>query len=130
MDANQRRGAPDRRTAAPDHADADARKVVGDDLEPHELWQHANLRARGLAGTQRGGTEASKNNPVVILDAQTHRAVSAAQRSTIRPSLQTPSENIAANAQLLKSMRVMHTGDIERLRRLAVAHAQNLGHFQ
>jgi hypothetical protein len=40
------------------------RSVVGDNLEGHEVLQHANLKANGLA-TERLSTDASKNNQLL-----------------------------------------------------------------
>ena len=37
------------------------RSVVGDGLEGHEVWQHANLNENGYA-TTRFSSDASKNN--------------------------------------------------------------------
>ena len=66
------------------------RSVVGDKLEGHELWQHANLRANGLAD-ERLSTEASRQNPVIALDQATQQQVNAAQRA-IDAASQTPME--------------------------------------
>ena len=102
------------------------RSVVGDGIEGHELWQHANLRANGLA-TTRLSTEASQGNPVIALDRSVHQQVNAAQR-LFDASVQTPLENINANAQILRDLKVAPEADITRLQQMAIEHAQKYGY--
>jgi hypothetical protein len=102
------------------------RSVVGDNLEGHELWQHANLRAQGLA-TNRLSTAASQNNPVIALDRAVHQQVNAAQRAFDAAS-QTPLQNINANAQILRDLNVAPEDTISQLQQMATQHAQSLGH--
>src|SRR5262249_5203995 len=102
------------------------RSVVGDNLEGHELWQHANLRAQGLAA-DRLSTAASQNNPVIALDRALHQQVNAAQR-TIDAAIQTPLQNINANATILRDLKVAPQKTIDLLQEQAIEHARSLGH--
>ena len=76
-----------------------ARSRIGDQLEGHELLQHAWLKDRGHA-TTRLSTALSKNNPAIALDRATHLKINKAQ-STIDFAAQTAKENIFANRRLL-----------------------------
>jgi len=76
------------------------RSVVGDNLEGHEVWQHANLKANGLA-TTRLSTEASKNNPVIALEREEHKLINKAQRG-FDVANQLPIENIMSNSKILR----------------------------
>ncbi len=98
------------------------RSVVGDDLEGHELWQHANLKAKGLA-TTRLSTPASQSNPVIALERGIHQEVNAAQRS-INAASQTPLQNINANAQVLRDLNVAPDETIQLLQDMATQHAK------
>jgi len=102
------------------------RSVVGDGIEGHELWQHANLRANGLT-TTRLSTEASQGNPVIALERSTHQQVNAVQR-LFDASAQTPLENINANAQILRDLNIAPEADILRLQQMAIEHAQKYGY--
>jgi hypothetical protein len=102
------------------------RSVVGDNLEGHELWQHANLKAQGLA-TERLSTAASQNNPVIALDSALHQQVNAAQRA-IDAAAQTPLQNINANATILRILNVAPQNTIDLLQQQAIQHARSLGH--
>lgn len=102
------------------------RSVVGDNLEGHEVWQHANLKANDLA-TTRLSTDASKNNPVIALDHDTHVQVNAAQRA-LDPSTQTPIENINANTQILRDLNAAPPSQIDALHTMATDHAKSLGY--
>ena len=102
------------------------RSVVGDKLEGHELWQHANLRANGLAD-ERLSTEASRQNPVIALDQATHQQVNAAQRA-IDAASQTPMENIDVNAAILRSLSAAQNKIVDQLEQMAIQHARNYGH--
>ena len=108
------------------HKDFVDRSVIGDNLEGHEIWQHANLRAQGLA-TDRLSALASQDNPVIALDRSVHQQVSAAQRA-FDPTAQTPIENINANAQILRDLGVASESDIARLRQMAIKHARHNGY--
>lgn len=101
------------------------RSVVGDNIEGHEVWQFANMRAKGLAD-QRLGTDASKNNPVVALSKETHQQVNTAQRS-IDASNQTPAQNIQANANVLRQTKAVPESVISRIEKWALEHAKKLG---
>jgi hypothetical protein len=102
------------------------RSVVGDNLEGHELWQHANLKSLGLA-SERLSTPASQNNPVLALDRTVHLRVNAAQR-VLNAAGQTPIENINANAAILRNLNVAPESTIMRLQRMAIQHARSLGY--
>jgi hypothetical protein len=108
------------------HQDLVDRSVVGDNLEGHELWQHANLRAHGLA-TGRLSTPASQNNPVIALDRSVHQQVNAAQKA-FDATAQTPIENINANAQILRDLGAVSESDIARLHQMAIKHANRNGY--
>jgi RHS repeat-associated protein len=102
------------------------RSVVGDNLEGHELWQHANLNENGLA-TTRLSTPASQMNPVLVLDQETHAAVNAAQRS-IDARAMTPVQNINANAQILRDLNAAPPDVINAAQKAALNHAAKYGH--
>ena len=53
--------------------------IVGDNLEGHEVRQHANLKANDLAAN-RLSTEASRNNPVIALMHEQQQIINIAQR--------------------------------------------------
>ena len=101
------------------------RSVVGDNLEGHELWQHANLKANNLA-KNRLGSAASKDNPVIALSKETHVTVNAAQRA-LDAAAQTPAENIAANAKILRELKVAPESTITKFENWAMEHAKSLG---
>ncbi|MDR3435273.1 RHS repeat-associated core domain-containing protein [Telmatospirillum sp.] len=101
------------------------RSVVGDNLEGHELWQHANLKANDLA-TTRLSTPASQNNPVIALDRGVHQQVNSAQR-VFDPTTQTPSENIRANADILRDKGAAPSSTIDQLERNAIEHSKSCG---
>jgi hypothetical protein len=102
------------------------RSVVGDNIEGHELWQHSNLKAHGHA-SERLSTTASRENPVLALDKSVHTRISAVQRS--RPiGIETPLENIQANAAILRDLSAAAESTINRLVELALEHAKRLGH--
>jgi RHS repeat-associated protein len=102
------------------------RSAVGDGLEGHEIWQHANLNQNGLAAT-RLSTPASKGNPVIALDKATHVKVNAAQR-LLDPRNMTPRENIAANAKILRDLRAAPRNVVDKAEKAALEHAKSLGH--
>lgn len=76
------------------------RSVVGDNLEGHEVWQHANLKAKGLA-KKRLENEVSKNNPVIALDREKHKIINRAQRK-LDVANQHPLDNIMSNSKILR----------------------------
>lgn len=102
------------------------RSVVGDKLEGHEVWQHANLNEQGLASA-RHASDASKNNPVIALDRDTHVEVNKAQRA-LDARAQTPRENIEANIKILKDLKAAPSNKIDQLHDMAIDHANSLGH--
>jgi hypothetical protein len=101
------------------------RSVVGDNLEGHEIWQHASLKANGLA-TERLSTAASQNNPVIALSREVHQQVNTAQRS-LDAATQAPIDNINANAEILRDLKAATEEAIGELQRLATEHARKLG---
>ncbi len=110
------------------YGDFDDRSVPGDDIEGHELWQHANIKARGLA-TERLSTPASQNNPVIGLNSRVHRQVTAVQRG-LDAANQTPTENINANAAILRNLSAADRGKIAKLHRMAIDHAKRHGYHK
>jgi RHS repeat-associated protein len=102
------------------------RSLPGDKLAGHELWQHANLKAKGLA-TERLSTAASKNNPVIALDQAAHAKVNAAQRA-LNAAEMTPLENIKANAAILRKLNAAPEKTIKQLEEAAIRHAKSLGY--
>ena len=103
-----------------------ARSVIGDEIEGHELLQHALLKREGLATSRRLGTEASKKNPVIALDEATHDKISAAQRS-LDVAAQTARQNIEANVALLRQYGDVSRRTIQKLANKAIEHARTLG---
>jgi RHS repeat-associated protein len=101
------------------------RSVVGDNLEGHEIWQHANLNENGLA-TTRLSTPASQMNPVIALDRDTHMAVNAAQRALDARAM-TPVQNINANAQILRDLNAVSPEAINAAEQAALRHAAENG---
>lgn len=100
------------------------RSVVGDGLEGHEVWQHANLCTHGLA-TTRHSTEASRNNPVIALDHDVHVEINAKQRALDARAM-SPVENIQANVEILRTLEAAPPGKIDALKEAAINHAQSL----
>lgn len=99
------------------------RSVVGDGLEGHEMWQHANLNARGYA-TSRMSTEASKKNPVMALPHDVHVQVNGAQ-SAINAGAQEPIDNIKANAAILYSHPTIPNAKVTEQFDAAIEHCNN-----
>ena len=95
------------------------RSTVGDELEGHEIWQHANLKAKGLA-QQRLSTEASRKNPVIALEKSKHIMINSAQKS-INASSQSARQNIEANIRILSNNGVPQKS-IHELAKKAVEH--------
>jgi hypothetical protein len=101
------------------------RSVVGDNIEGHEVWQHANLKANNLA-TTRLGTTASADNPVIALHKDVHKLVNAEQRA-LNAASQSPRQNIRANAQILRNVGVANESTISQIENMAIQHAKSLG---
>jgi hypothetical protein len=108
------------------YKDFDSRSPKGDDLFGHELWQHANIKAHGLA-TRRFSTGVSQDNPVIALDRDTHNKVTSAQRA-LDPARQTPIDNINSNAEILRRLNAAPPEVIELLRQKAIDHARKQGY--
>jgi hypothetical protein len=102
------------------------RSVVGDNLEGHELWQHANMNEHGLTDT-RLSTPASQKNPVIVLDKSKHAAVNAAQKGSNARAM-TPSKNITANAQILHDLKAAPPKAVDAAKKAALEHARNYGY--
>jgi len=102
------------------------RSAVGDNLEGHELWQHANMNEHGLTNT-RLSTPASQQNPVIVLDKPTHATVRTAQK-TLNARAMTPAENITANAQILRESNAASPEAIDAAEKAALEHAGNYGY--
>ena len=107
------------------YSDFAKRSVVGDQLEGHEALQHAWLKEHGLAG-KRLSTQASKDNPIIVLERSLHQDVNRAQRS-FDVSKQTAQENIKANTDLLRAMSV-DGAQVDQLEQNALQHATGLQH--
>ena len=103
----------------------DRRSPPGDKLSGHEIWQHANINAQGLA-TTRLSTTASQNNPVIAMRADVHASVSAAQRGLDARNM-TPFENIRANARIMRELNAAPRRVIDEAERRALEHARSLG---
>ena len=102
------------------------RSVVGDNLEGHELWQHANMNEHGLTDA-RLSTPASQKNPVIVLDKSKHAEVNAVQKgSNVRTM--TPGENITANAQILHGLNAAPPEAVDAAKKAALEHARNYGY--
>lgn len=110
------------------YGDFKDRSVPGDGIGGHELWQHANLKAHGLA-TKRLSTPASRENSVIGLKDETHTQVTAAQGG-LDAANQTPIENINANAAILRYQKVADEKTIAELHRRAIEHANKHGHYK
>lgn len=81
------------------------KSVPGDDLEGHEILQHAVLVNEGLVDGARLSGSASKDNPVIALDAETHSLVNAKQLEAGTQTMN-PIDNIEANAKILKDVGI------------------------
>jgi hypothetical protein len=101
-----------------------ARSQIGDQLEGHELIQHAFLKDRGLA-TRRFSTEASRKNPVIALDRSQHIDINKAQ-AALDVAEQRALQHIAENARILREAGVPEAYIGELLSR-AIEHARKLG---
>jgi hypothetical protein len=99
---------------------------TGDNIEGHEVWQHANQKAHGLT-RRRGDTPASRNNPVIALDRAVHREVSRGQ--TWNAARQTPRQNIEANIRLLRQKGVASDRVLCELFAQAIQHAESFGFY-
>jgi uncharacterized protein RhaS with RHS repeats len=73
----------------------------GDNLEGHEVLQHAVLQKEGLMDGERLSGDASKNNPVIALNHDVHQQVNAAQLAQGTQNMP-PIESIETNAQILR----------------------------
>ncbi len=102
------------------------RSVVGDNFEGHEIWQHANLKAKGLA-KERLSTEASKKNPVIALEKTKHKQVNRAQAS-IDAANQTARQNIEANTRILRDNNIPRK-IVDEIFKKAAKHAKELGEW-
>ncbi|NOQ26245.1 MAG: toxin [Bacteroidales bacterium] len=100
------------------------RSVVGDNLEGHEVLQHANLNERGLTIT-RLSTEASKSNPVIALEKATHQEVNAAQK-VLKPRIQSGIENIKSNTEILRRNPNIPNSAVKKIKKAAIKHNKKL----
>ncbi len=101
-----------------------ARSRVGDQLEGHELLQHAVLKREGLA-TTRLSTPASRQNPVIAVNRRKHIELNRAQ-SGLDVANQSALENIAANARILHQAGYSRR-EIQKLTNKAIEHARRQG---
>ncbi|MBN1758544.1 MAG: RHS repeat protein [Chitinispirillaceae bacterium] len=100
------------------------RSVPGDNLEGHEVLQHANLNERGLA-TTRLSTDASKENPVIALPHDVHVEVNREQRE-LSPRQQTGEENIDSNIEILRRNSSVPEDAIDDIEQRAKEHNESL----
>ena len=97
------------------------RSVVGDNLEPHELLQHAWLKTHGHA-TTRLSTSLSKNNPVIALKRPTHQVINSSQIG-MEVANQTAIENILANRRIMLELG-FSKNRVNKLTAKAIKHAK------
>jgi hypothetical protein len=107
-----------------DFEDFRARSRVGDQLEGHELLQHAILKREGLA-TTRLSTQASRRNPVIALRRSIHGKATRAQ-SFIDTGTTTALENISQNARILRDIGISGR-QVQKLTDRAIKHGRTLG---
>ena len=100
-----------------------ARSVSGDALEGHEIVQHAKLRDQGLAGKRRLSTPASRENPVIALEKQTHAEVTAEQVKQGTKDLPIV-KSLRANVKILLEKTEVPRQEIAKLLKDAYAHAK------
>lgn len=98
--------------------------MVGDGLEGHEVWQHANLNENGYA-TTRLSSDASKNIIVIALPYDVHVDVNKAQYSLDARS-QSPLDNIKANADILYNHDKVPNSQVDKALEQAVQHYNNV----
>ena len=96
---------------------------VGDKLAGHELLQNSILKKKGLT-KKRLDTDASKNNPVIALDDETHKIVNKAQIDQ-KTSEMNVVDNIETNAKILSDNGVPQT-KVNAIKKQAIKHAKNL----
>ena len=98
--------------------------MVGDGLEGHEVWQHANLNENGYA-TTRFSSDASKNNIVIALPHKVHVDVNRAQYS-LNARRQNPMDNIIANANILYNHVKIPNSQVAKALEQAIQHYNNI----
>jgi hypothetical protein len=108
----------------------DFRLQPGDELEGHELLQNAWLRQSRIA-PKAGLPHPFADNPAVALPRDFHEVVSGFQDADglFDPSVlmrQSASENIARNAQILRSLGIPESV-VEQLTQFATQHGRRLG---
>ena len=99
--------------------------MVGDGLEGHEMWQHANLKQNGYA-TTRMSTSASKNNPVMALLHDIHADVNR-QQYLFDGKNQTPFDNIIYNANIMYNNKDIPNKQVTRHLIEALKHLDDIG---
>lgn len=109
------------------YRDFNARSIKGDNLEGHELLQHAFLKDNGLVNT-RLSNDVSKNNSVIALERELHSKVNSLQAKTVDFRNQTGRQNIEANLRILRQFDLPEK-QLRKLTKKAVKHAQDLGVF-
>ena len=103
--------------------DARKRSVVGDELEAHEVWQHANLKKNGLA-SERLSSEVSKENPVIMLPKEIHSKVNKMQRKL--DVSKSPVDNINENIDILNQIDEIPKSKITEIGNNALQHQKNV----
>lgn len=103
------------------------RSPPGDNLEGHELWQHANQKSVGAVDGRRLSNQTSKDNPVIALPKPIHQEVSRRQLA-FDAEKATPLENIRHNAQILRDIGVVPSFSVDLLETAATDLAISLGY--
>lgn len=103
--------------------DARKRSVVGDELEAHEVWQHANLKKNGLA-SERLSSEVSKENPVIMLPKEIHSKVNKMQRKL--DVSKSPVDNVNENIDILNQIDEIPKSKITEIGNNALQHQKNV----
>ncbi|EQB90147.1 hypothetical protein M918_01305 [Clostridium sp. BL8] len=115
-----------------DYDDFRNRSIKGDNLEGHELLQHAYLRDQYLApnnlSKNRLSSNASKNNPVIALDRETHKIVNKLQQEIVPVTGVKGRQHIEANIRVLRYLNIPRK-KVNKLAKKAVKHALDLGIF-
>jgi len=107
------------------YGDFRKRSLVGDGIDGHEIWQHANMNAHMLTGS-RLSSAASRGNPVIALPRGLHVQIHQADLN-LNVRNQTARQNIQRNIDILRRHRVAPDSTLCRLLQMALAHASAYG---
>ena len=111
--------------------DLHRRSVTGDNLQRHELLQHAWLEEHGHVTAGRGSNPISRNNPAIMLTDDMHKSINKLQSSQglhDKSNLRAMSakRNIYRNAAIMRKAGVPK-GQVQALRQKALTHAKASG---